>query len=86
MERAFLGTKKVLREAKKLKLPEFDKRFTLKTDASKAGLGAVLLQEKEEGNWVPTSSMGIEEAIGDRNPLRDHRKRNARGDMGNQEV
>jgi hypothetical protein len=86
MERAFLDTKKVLRKAKKLKLPEFDKRFTLKTDASKTGPGAILLQENEEGNWVPTSSMDIEKAIGDRNPLWNHGKRNACGDMGNLEV
>jgi hypothetical protein len=45
--------KRALREASNLKLPEFDKKFTLKTDASKTGLGAVLLQENSEGKLVP---------------------------------
>jgi transposase InsO family protein len=53
MGRAFVDTRRALREAKKLKLTEFDKRFTLKTDASRTGLGAVLLQENKEGSWVP---------------------------------
>jgi hypothetical protein len=37
MERAFLDTRKVLSEAEKLRVPEFDKRFALRTDRSKTG-------------------------------------------------
>jgi hypothetical protein len=50
MEEAFLDTKKALREVKKLKLPEFSKRFTFKTDSSKTGPGTVLLHLNEGGN------------------------------------
>jgi hypothetical protein len=56
MGRAFRDMKNTLREANKLKLPELVKRFTLKTDRIKTGLGAVLLQENVEGNWVTQSN------------------------------
>jgi hypothetical protein len=46
MERVFLV-------AKKHKQPEFSGRLILKTDASKTGVEAALLQENEKRNWVP---------------------------------
>jgi transposase InsO family protein len=52
-ETAFLKVKQALREAGNLKLPEYDKKFVLKTDASNTGLGAVLMQENNEGKLVP---------------------------------
>ncbi|MGL5636187.1 MAG: reverse transcriptase family protein, partial [Bacteroidales bacterium] len=52
-ETGFVKIKQALREAKGLKLPEYDKEFTLKTDASNHGLGAVLLQKNNDGKLVP---------------------------------
>lgn len=48
-EIAFDQLKEALRDARKLKLPEYNKEFTLKTDASNTGLGAVLLQKNDLG-------------------------------------
>jgi hypothetical protein len=39
MERAFLDTRKVLSEVKKLRVPEFDRRFVLRKDRSETGTG-----------------------------------------------
>ena len=50
-EKAFLGLKKSLICAPVLRLPDVQKRFTLRTDASDRGLGAVLLQEEGEYLW-----------------------------------
>jgi RNase H-like domain found in reverse transcriptase len=52
-EKAFVAVKNALRSAKNLKLPEYDKEFVLKTDASNTGLGAVLLQKDREEKLVP---------------------------------
>ena len=38
-----------------LQYPDYDKEFIIVTDASKKGLGAVLLQRDEEGNERPVS-------------------------------
>jgi hypothetical protein len=46
-ENAFNALKQRLISAPILKLPELDKLFVLRTDASDTGLGAVLLQEQE---------------------------------------
>ena len=37
---------------KGLKIPEYGKRFMLRTDASDTGLGAILLQTNDENHWV----------------------------------
>ena len=34
-------------------LPNYEKAFMLKADASNNGLGAALLQQDAEGRWVP---------------------------------
>ena len=38
---------------KELILPNYEKMFLLKTDASNSELGAALLQQDAEGRWVP---------------------------------
>jgi RNase H-like domain found in reverse transcriptase/Reverse transcriptase (RNA-dependent DNA polymerase) len=53
MEKSFIKVKTALREARGLRLPDYNKEFTLKTDASNTGLGAVLLQKDEGGRLVP---------------------------------
>lgn len=53
MSKEFNAIKKALGEAKSLKLPNYEKKFILKTDTSNVGLGAVLMQEDDEGNQVP---------------------------------
>lgn len=50
---AFYNLKNTLMNAGKLKLPEYNKKFVLKTDASNSGLGAVLLQEDGKGELIP---------------------------------
>jgi len=50
---AFEKIKKELREAKNLRLANYNKKFILKTDASNVGIGAVLMQEDEEGKQRP---------------------------------
>ncbi|ELQ75992.1 hypothetical protein, LTR Retrotransposon [Trachipleistophora hominis] len=53
MNEAFAEPNLGLINAQNLKLPEFEKKFTLKTDASNTGLGAVLVQENKNGKLIP---------------------------------
>ena len=53
MEKEFQEMKRKLREMGELKLPDYKKGFLLRTDASNVGLGAVLLQQEENGEWRP---------------------------------
>jgi hypothetical protein len=50
-ERAFCTLKKSLIESPILKLPDLEQTFILRVDASDVGLGAVLLQEHEDGKY-----------------------------------
>ena len=47
--------KRKLSEAPVLAYPNFSKGFTIKTDASYSGLGAILSQEQEDGCLHPVS-------------------------------
>ena len=49
----FIEIKNRLQEMKELMLPNYEKAFMLKTDASNSGLGAALLRQDAEGRWVP---------------------------------
>lgn len=51
-DKAFRDLKDAVCANSVLHTPDFDKPFTLQTDASGVGLGAVLLQE-EKGDWRP---------------------------------
>lgn len=51
-ERSFLDIKQCLVSAPILTCPDFDRPFILQTDASQRALGAVLVQEFEEGEKV----------------------------------
>ncbi|TAE09121.1 MAG: hypothetical protein EAZ95_16405, partial [Bacteroidetes bacterium] len=51
-EEAFMNLKTALMEKPILRLPNLNKDFVLRTDASHIGLGAVLLQE-EDGDHPP---------------------------------
>ena len=51
MEDEFNGMMGELRSMKALMLPDYNKEFMLRTDASDRGLGAALLQKDEEGRW-----------------------------------
>ncbi|KAF9762180.1 Retrovirus-related Pol polyprotein from transposon [Nosema granulosis] len=53
MEVEFLKIKDVLRDLKSLKIADYAKEFLLKTDASNIGMGGVLLQKNEQGEYVP---------------------------------
>ncbi|KAF9756151.1 Retrovirus-related Pol polyprotein from transposon 17.6, partial [Nosema granulosis] len=53
MERAFYDLKQGLRDMQKLKIPDNNKSFRVRTDACDTGIGAILLQENKEGRWVP---------------------------------
>ncbi|KAF9742974.1 Retrovirus-related Pol polyprotein from transposon 17.6, partial [Nosema granulosis] len=53
MVRAFEDLKQGLRDMKKLKSPYDNKTFRVRTDACDSGIGAILLQEDNEGRWVP---------------------------------
>lgn len=53
MENSYCTLKVSLQKASSLKLPEYEKIFTLKTDASNTGIGAVLMQQNNEGLLVP---------------------------------
>ena len=53
MKLEFKNLKRVLKEMKQLVLPNYTKRFLLRTDASNVGIEAVLMQEKEINQWMP---------------------------------
>jgi len=52
-QNAFCRIKDCICNATALALPDFDKQFILRTDASDVGLGAVLAQKDEDGNERP---------------------------------
>ncbi|XP_078246874.1 uncharacterized protein LOC144588278 [Pogona vitticeps] len=54
-QKAFDALKAKIVDAPILKSPDFNKPFVLQTDASELGLGAVLLQQGEDGNLYPIS-------------------------------
>ncbi|KAF9742482.1 Retrovirus-related Pol polyprotein from transposon, partial [Nosema granulosis] len=53
IDKEFKELKDVLRNLKNLVLPNYDREFMLRTNVSNTGIGAVLLQEDEQGKWVP---------------------------------
>jgi hypothetical protein len=53
MDRAFEDLKQGLRDMKNLLIPNGKKMFRLRTDACDSGIGAILLQENDEGKWIP---------------------------------
>lgn len=53
MEEEFIKLKTTLKNCGKLLLPNYDKEFLLRTDASNNGMGAVLLQKDNSGEWRP---------------------------------
>ncbi|KAF9758286.1 Transposon Tf2-9 polyprotein [Nosema granulosis] len=53
MEEEFKLVKEELRNMRVVKLPDYQKVFRLRTDASDRGLGAVLLQANINGDWAP---------------------------------
>ncbi|KAF9758262.1 Retrovirus-related Pol polyprotein from transposon [Nosema granulosis] len=53
MEQEFTELKKVIQNLGNLKVPDYERKFLLSTDASKSGMGAVLMQKNEKGEWVP---------------------------------
>lgn len=54
-QEAFERLKKTLVSRPVIRLPDPEKAFVLRTDASEVGLGAVLLQEDEKGDLQPVS-------------------------------
>lgn len=54
-EEAFQSLQKVFFSRPFVKLPQWDKRFYLNTDASKSAISAVLLQENDQGDFQPVS-------------------------------
>ena len=62
-QEAFLKLKQCLSEAPVVRLPRWDLMFSIKTDASGYGLGAVLTQEDSSGSWpVVYASQTLREA------------------------
>lgn len=59
---AFLALKKALAEAPVLAIPNFSKQFTIETDASSGGIGAVLVLQ-QQGHPIAY----ISRALGPRN-------------------
>ena len=55
LENEFKNLKKEVSELKPLRIPDYEKKFTLRTDASNTGVGAVLMQEDENMKLVPVS-------------------------------
>lgn len=53
MNKGFEGMKICLRDMRELQLPDYNKEFMLRTDASGTGIGAVLLQKNKIGEWAP---------------------------------
>ena len=53
LERSFLELKTALMSEPVLRLPDANKRFVLRTDASDVGVGAALMQEDEHGKLFP---------------------------------
>jgi hypothetical protein len=53
MEKEFINLKEKLKQMRSLLLPNYRREFLLRTDASNSGMGAVLLQQDEEGRWRP---------------------------------
>lgn len=52
MDEEFVELRKAIKDIKRIVLPNYTQKFTLKTDASNTGLGAVLMQEVN-GELVP---------------------------------
>lgn len=53
MEDEFNSIKDALRNMNELKIPDYTKEFRLRTDACDTGIGAILLQTNNDGEWVP---------------------------------
>jgi hypothetical protein len=53
MEKEYISLRDVIRDLKGLAIVNYNKEFLLRTDASNVGMGAVLMQEDDQGNWVP---------------------------------
>ncbi len=52
-QEAFIGLKTAMANAPTRKHPDFDRKFTLETDASNYALGAALLQLNDQGELLP---------------------------------
>lgn len=48
----FENTKGGLKDLGTLQIADYDKEFLLRTDVSKIGMEAVLLQKNQKGEWV----------------------------------
>ncbi|KAI5183306.1 hypothetical protein PAEPH01_2935 [Pancytospora epiphaga] len=53
MNKEFKRMKIVLRDLKGLTLPDYNRKFMLRTDACGTKMGAVLLQQDEKDEWAP---------------------------------
>ena len=53
MNSEFEGLKQSIKVMKDLILPDYEKQFMLRTDACGTGMGAVLLQKNQKGEWCP---------------------------------